>query len=105
VPNLRKSVGTDYVSGWAQENIYLATICTPTGSIDCVLPVGISQPSVMLIFELVFWGSKCGISPEPELIDKLKTLGVASQFLKRRPLFIRDDVSYVLLKPVSPIGI
>jgi hypothetical protein len=53
----------------------------------------------MFLFELVFLRVRRRIAPQPELHDELLPFFIGSQFLKRGPLFIVDDVGHVLIQP------
>src|SRR4030095_13199120 len=62
--------------------------------------IGIGNALVVFLFELVLIGVGVGIAPAPEFLDKPFPFIVGCQFFKSLPLFVRNDISDVLLKPV-----
>jgi len=62
--------------------------------------VGIGDALVVFLFEFVFVGIGIGIAPAPELFNEPLALVIGCKFLKGLSLFIRDDVSDIILQLV-----
>ena len=62
--------------------------------------VGIGDPLVVFLFELVFVSIWIRIAAPPELLDKSLALVISLELLKCLSLFVSDDVRHILIQPI-----
>ena len=83
------------------KDVNAAAVRFPTRNTRREALVRISDTRVMLFFELVFNGVGTGVAAQPELFNELLAFFVGLERLIGRTLFIRNDVGYVFIEPLS----
>jgi len=61
--------------------------------------VRVSDPLVVIVFVLVIDRVGCGIPAQPERFDELLALFIRLELFECGPLFIRDDVTDIIIQP------
>src|SRR5690349_953257 len=87
---------TFHLAGRTVQDVDATAVCLPSRHCGGETVIGISDPPVMLLFELVLDGSGGRVAADPELLDEGFALRVALQTVEGRPLFVRDDVNHIL---------
>ena len=62
--------------------------------------VGVGDPLVVFLFELVLFSVRIRVTAAPEFLDKTFALVVSRQFFECLPLFIGNDVGNVFVQPI-----
>src|SRR5258705_6324562 len=62
--------------------------------------IRISNTLIVFLFELVFISVGIGITAAPEFLNEPLTFVIGGQFLESLSLFVGNDISDVLLKPI-----
>ena len=83
------------------KDVNAAAVRLPTRNTRREALIGVRDTGVMLFFEFVLDSIGSGVAAEPELFDELLALFVGTQTLPCGALFIRNDVSDVLVQPLA----
>src|SRR5204862_8012081 len=81
------------------DDVDSAAVGFPAGDAGGEVLVGVGDAAVLFFFELVFYGVSGGVTPLPESFDEVIALLVIRRLLEGGALFVRNDVSYVFIKP------
>src|SRR5882762_866876 len=89
-----------YFVSRAPHDVHAAAIGFPTRNSRCKVLIGISDATVVFLFEIVVW--KIGIiaAAKPKLLDELLTFFIGVELQESAPLFRRDDVDHILVEPL-----
>ena len=90
----------NFVRG-AVRDVDATAIRLPSGNAGSVVLVGVGDAAIVLFLKFVFEGVRRGVAAQPELFDELLALFVGTQTLPCGALFVRDDVSDVLVQPLA----
>src|ERR1022692_1736762 len=91
-------VRLDFV-GRPVNDVNASAIRLPAGDSRSVMVVGVSDAPVVLFLELVLFGVRSGVAPQPELLDELFALFVRGEAMEGGLLLIGDDVDDVFVQP------
>ncbi len=92
-----------YGVGLAVNNVDSSAVRHPTGIAAGEVLVGIGDPAIVLLFELVFRGPRVRVPAGPELLDELLFLLRRGKLFEDRFFVVRDDVDNVLFQPFLEI--
>src|SRR5882762_3067406 len=89
-----------YFVSRAPHDVHAAAIGFPAGNSRCKVLIGISDATVVFLFEIVV--GKIGIiaTAKPKLLNELLALFIGVELQESAPLLGRNDVDHILVKPL-----
>src|SRR5262249_10698808 len=86
--------------GLSVHDVDAPAVCLPSRHTCSKMLVGVLDTPVMFVLVFVLRSVRCGITTQPELLDKLVALCVVAQLLERPQLFVGDDPTHVFVEPL-----